>query len=293
MRNDRHHRHVHYRALAVLFPLASLAACAATGDGPEKTGTEGEELTAASAFHKSVCTEDAPGFARCHARVRTDAHGAATSSTTPAGLGVSDLRSAYNIPTWISSSAAIAIVDAYDDPNAEADLGAYRTQFGLSACTTANGCFQKVNQTGASTPIPTGNTGWGLEISLDLAMASAACPSCRILLVEANSSGMSDLGTAEQTAARLGATVISNSWGESESNVATVLGVPVDDSYFNHPGVAIFASSGTPDTVRPTRPLHASSLRWVAPRSRRPRARREAGRKRRGRGRAPGAPRRG
>ena len=106
----------------------------------------------------------------------------------------------------------MGIVDAYDDPNAESDLGVYRSQFGLAACTTANGCFRKVNQSGG-TRYPRANGGWAQEISLDLDMVSAICPNCHILLVEASSNSLSNLGTAVNEAAALGATEISNSYG--------------------------------------------------------------------------------
>src|SRR6185437_16595565 len=100
---------------------------------------------------------------------------------TPPGYGPNDLRSAYNLPsTTAGGGQTVAIVDAYDDPRAETDLGVYRTQFGLTACTTANGCFRKVNQTGGAS-YPVGNSGWAEEISLDLDMVTAICPNCHIL----------------------------------------------------------------------------------------------------------------
>jgi subtilase family serine protease len=131
----------------------------------------------------------------------------------------------------------VAIVDAFDDPNAEADLGVYRAAYGLPACTTANGCFRKVNQTGGTTP-PAADTGWAEEISLDVDMVSAVCQNCKILLVEANTNGVSDLLAAETTAANLGADVISNSWGANDSSFETSW----DTSLPN--GLAITASSG-------------------------------------------------
>jgi subtilase family serine protease len=130
----------------------------------------------------------------------------------------------------------VAIVDAYDDPSAEADLGAYRSQYGPPSCTTANGCFKKVNESGG-TSYPTSNGGWAQEISLDLDMVSAICPNCHILLVEASSSSFADLGTAENYAAAH-ANEISNSWGGSDTSDS------IYGSYFNHPGVAITASTG-------------------------------------------------
>src|SRR6185312_15425404 len=102
------------------------------------------------------------------------------------------------------SGQTVAIVDAQDDPNAESDLATYRSTYGLPACTTANGCFKKINQNGG-TSYPTADTGWAGEISLDVDMVSAVCPSCHILLVEATSANMSDLGTAVNQAVTQGA----------------------------------------------------------------------------------------
>ncbi|WP_405615888.1 peptidase S8 [Streptomyces sp. NBC_00076] len=167
----------------------------------------------------------------------------AADASTPSGYGPSDLQSAYGLTSAAASSGSgrtIAIVDAYDDPNAEADLAKYRSYYGLTACTTANGCFKKVSQTGSTTSLPTADSGWGQEISLDLDMASATCPNCHILLVEAKSSSMANLGTAVNEAVTLGAKYVSNSYGGSESSSDT----SYDSSYFNHAGVAITVSAG-------------------------------------------------
>jgi subtilase family serine protease len=133
----------------------------------------------------------------------------------------------------------VAIVDAYDDPNAESNLAVYRSTYGIAACTTANGCFEKVNQNGVQGTYPRGDSGWAQEISLDLDMVSAACPNCKILLVEANSASFTDLGIAENQAASLGANAISNSYGGSEFSGETSADTP-----YNHPGIAITVSSG-------------------------------------------------
>ena len=188
---------------------------------------------------KKVCGPEAQGFARCHALVAVDAKGHAAASATPTGLNPVDLRSAYKLTSTGGTGKTIAIVDAFDDPNAAADLATYRAQFGIPACTAASGCFRKVDQNGG-TSYPTGNVGWGQEISLDLDMASAICPNCKILLVEAASSSIVNLGTAVNTAARLGANVISNSYGGGEFSGET----SVDTSYYRHAGVAVVASSG-------------------------------------------------
>src|SRR5262249_11759682 len=119
------------------------------------------------------------------------------------------------------------------------DLAIYRAQFGLPPCTTANGCFKKVNQSGQASPLPSPDPGWAGEIALDIDMVSAACPGCKILLVEANTAS-TDLGVAVNTAAALGANAISNSYGGDEDSSDPTL----NSSYFNPPGVLITASTG-------------------------------------------------
>ena len=157
----------------------------------------------------------------------------------PVGLGPSQIQSAYELAGLSAAGRTVAIVDAYDDPKAESDLATYRSTYGLPACTTANGCFKKVNQNGAASPLPTGDPGWGTEISLDLDAVSAACPSCHIVLVEANTPTDSDLMAAVDSAVRLGAVAVSNSYGGSESSSELT-----SDAHLNHPGVAITVSSG-------------------------------------------------
>jgi subtilase family serine protease len=150
------------------------------------------------------------------------------------------LESAYNTPSATDGSGqTVAIVDAYDDPSAAADLTSYRAFFGLSACTTANGCFRKVNESGGTT-YPAGNTSWGQEISLDLDMVSAICPNCHILLVEANSASIADLGTSVNEAVSLGANVVSNSYGGPEYSTET----SDNTKYYSHPGVAVTVAAG-------------------------------------------------
>lgn len=199
------------------------------------------------AFHIEACPGPAAfGTARCHAHLVTDAQGrlkenvrtGAWPNATPSGYGPNDLRAAYGVTGLGGSSTTIAIVDAYGYANAEADLAVYRSQYGLAACTTANGCFRKVNQNGVQGGYPRNNVGWEQETALDLDMASAMCPNCRILLVEASSSSYANLAAAENTAASLGAHVISNSYGGGESGTAAY------EAAYDHAGVAITVSSG-------------------------------------------------
>jgi subtilase family serine protease len=221
-------RHLSAFGLAALLALAMVAPSA-------PTFAAASFVTSPSAKYAHVCGAVGTGFVRCHAILLLN-----TNTGSPSGYNPSDIQSAYKVPfSTASSGQTVAIVDAYDDPKAESDLDVYRSQFGLSPCTTANGCFRKVTQTG-STKYPRGNIGWAEEISLDLDMVSATCPNCHILLVEANTNSLTDLGTAVNEAAKLGANAISNSYGGSESSSDPTY----DAAYYNHPGIAITASSG-------------------------------------------------
>src|SRR3954451_5715188 len=179
------------------------------------------------------------GFSHCQLKLLGNLKRDPLAAAAPAGgYGPADIQSAYKLPAG-GTGQTVAIVDAYDDKTAEADLNTYRSTYGLPACTTANGCFKKVNQNGVQGSYPANNQGWALEISLDIDMVSAACPSCHILLVEATNNSNADLYTAVDTAARLGANAISNSYGAAESSSD-----PASNVHFNHPGTAITASSG-------------------------------------------------
>jgi subtilase family serine protease len=182
------------------------------------------------------------GFSHCNLNLLGDLKGRPLAAATPSGYGPPDLQSAYSLASAAASAGGgqtVAIVDAFDDTKAASDLNTYRSTYGLPPCTTANGCFKKVNQNGVQGSYPANNQGWALEISLDLQMVSAVCPNCHILLVEANSATNTALYASEDTAARLGATEISNSYGGSESSSD-----PASNVHFNHPGIAITVSSG-------------------------------------------------
>jgi kumamolisin len=141
-------------------------------------------------------------------------------------------------------SRAIAIVDAYDDPNAASDLAYFSAQFGLPAPK-----FQVVYAGGTK---PAGNLGWEIEESLDIEWAHAMAPNAKIYLVEAASNSYTDLFTAVSTAGRLvaaaGGGEVSMSWGGGEfSSEANY------DSYFTTSGVVYFASTGdAPGTSFPS-----------------------------------------
>jgi subtilase family serine protease len=192
---------------------------------------------ATSTRQVAVCKRAPHGRVGCFAiRVDRYAAGRIRHADAPIGYGPAEIRSAYALPAT-GAGQTVAIVDAYDDPVAEADLAVYRSQFGLPECTTGNGCFRKVDQTGGHA-LPSPDPGWAQEISLDLDMVSAACPACRVLLVEASSASQANLGAAVNTAARLGADAISNSYGGPDASDRTY------GRYYHHAGVAITASTG-------------------------------------------------
>ncbi|MDT4989889.1 MAG: hypothetical protein QOI74_3983, partial [Micromonosporaceae bacterium] len=214
-------------------------AASAQQTDPAQTSAANVTANVAGNVAANCAAPGTPRVMRCLSLRRTDVKTAlaVVPNATPAGLGPAQLTSAYKLPAG-GSGATVAIVDAMDNPNAEADLAVYRTQFGLPACTTANGCFTKVNENGAAAPLPAADAGWAGEIALDVDMVSAVCPNCKILLVEANAPTTTDLYTAVDYAAAH-AKYVSNSWGGPEYS-----GQTTDDVHFNHPGVAITVSSG-------------------------------------------------
>jgi subtilase family serine protease len=212
-------------AAAVLF-ASVLVAPGASASGTAK----------AEASFSPVCSATTAGTGRCEALLSS---AAGLVNGVPRGYGPSDLQSAYKLRvSKAGSGQTVAIVNAFDNPNVEADLATYRSMFGLPPCTTANGCFRQVNQDGGSA-LPQQNIGWGAETALDVDMVSAICPNCNILLVEASGANLQHLSAAENTAAALGADAISNSYGNSEFASQTKF-----DSSYNHPGIAITAATG-------------------------------------------------
>ncbi len=198
----------------------------------------------ASGIANACPTHPAPGYATCFAQVRTSAFGAKAF----AGYTPTQIRAAYSLP--IGAHQTVAIVDAFDDPNAESDLANYRSTFGLPPCTTANGCFKKVNQTGG-TIYPAPDVGWSVEITLDLDAVSAACRTCHILLVEATTNSFANLAAGVNYAATQSVSAISNSYGGGDQG-------PL--SAYNHPGIAITASTGDSGYVGASSPASFASV---------------------------------
>ncbi len=235
--------------------LLGLAAPAATLGA--STAASNKPLAPSNYSTQQVCGAAGPGQARClavrlvprtaAARAHNHPIGMSTRRVVTAGeptegvdgLTPEDLHRGYNLPAQASSQQTIALVDAYNDPDAENDLEIYSKEFGLPLCTKANGCFRQINQEGNTSPLPTDEGGWSLEISLDIETAHAVCPNCKILLVEANSEGDRDLEAAENTAVAAGATEVSNSYGGGEAE-----GQDPAAAAYNHQGVVITASAG-------------------------------------------------
>ncbi|MFL4908401.1 kelch repeat-containing protein [Streptomyces sp. MMS24-I2-30] len=215
------------------------AAAGATGAAPSSTAgyrPVGCALPLPAAERKG----DAP-YATCDLMGVTDRHGAlaADADVPPAtALTPNDIRAAYDLPEG-GAGQTVAIVDAGGYASAEADLAVFRTTYGLPACTTENGCFTKVDQNGGHN-LPAEDPHWSMETALDLDAVSAACPQCHILLVQADSAAIDDLGQAENTAAAQHPVAISNSYGIPGEGSAPA----AYDHYYDHPGVAVTASSG-------------------------------------------------
>ena len=245
------------------WPAAAAAVTAAvlatmTGAATAATRPAGSPSVAHSvtlyAVGKRVCAAKSPGVASCYAEIRklvskgTEgarsfrvAAGATAAGTIgPAGgLTPGDLGSAYGLTTTGGSGQTVAVVDAYNDPNINADLQSFDTHYGLAACSTTNGCLRVVNQAGGSTLPANDTTGWSVEEALDVETVHSVCQGCKVILVEASSPLNTDLATAENTAVSLGAGEVSNSFGEPESGTSTSF-----QAAFNHPGVVITASAG-------------------------------------------------
>jgi hypothetical protein len=229
---------------AVVFAATPVGASPASGRAPLLSGLV-DFGCANPANHLSTkllgaVRQHAQNGVTCFGKARAEAGKAGPHITAgPVGNGPSQIQSAYKLAGLHANGRTVGIVDAFDDPKAESDLAKYRAAYGLPPCTTANGCFRKVNQNGQTSPLPAVDYGWALEISLDLDAVSAACPDCHILLVEASSATTDALMIGVDTAVRLGAVAVSNSYGAAEDS-----SILAADAHLNHPGVAITASSG-------------------------------------------------
>ena len=152
------------------------------------------------------------------------------------GLVPSQVRRAYGFNQIANQGAGqtIAIITAFDHNRIEDDLAVFSQTFNLPACTTQNGCFKKVS-VGAN---PGTKQIWALEAAVCVEWAHAIAPQARILLVEAKSDKLSLLLDAVDFAVQQGASVVSMSWGATETP-GTLL-----DSHFLAANVTFVAGSG-------------------------------------------------
>lgn len=198
-----------------------------------------------------VCASGAG--ARCSAFVAVDHGGRPLATGSPTGFNPPDFWFSYQLPpqtasSWTWNGQTVALVDAFDDPAAEADLNTYRSQFGLPPCTTANGCLVKVNERGTN-HYPRFDELWAFEISIDTQMVSALCADCRILLIEVKSQSFKDEFAGVDEAYTLGADEISLSWGTDE-----FAGETAYDQHFrqrNSGGHAVAVTAATGDSGYP------------------------------------------
>ncbi len=170
------------------------------------------------------------------------ASGAGLTSPPISAFQPAQIRHAYGFDLVSNQGAGqtLALVDAYDDPNAESDLAVFSQQFKLPVASTSNGFFRKVYATGHK---PAANANWSVEISLDVEWAHAIAPRATIILVEAASNNLSDLLKGVDVAVRNGATVVSMSWDSGEFS-----GEPNWDNHFVANGVTFLAASGDAGT---------------------------------------------
>jgi hypothetical protein len=244
----------HLRALG--FAVVALGASSALAGGDAWAASAPPTAPAPGTRYAKVhqvCPAPEPGDARCFAlsliptapsAPGVSAYqlaGGASSAGPAGGLTPADLASAYHYSTSAGGTGqTVAIVDAYDDPNIEKDLGTFDSQYGLSPCTTANGCFEKVSQTGSTKLLPAADqVGWSVEMSLDVETVHSVCPACKVLVVEADTETLANLAVAVNEAVSLGATEVSNSYGALEAQMGAT-----EQSAYSHAGVVIAASSG-------------------------------------------------
>ena len=173
-----------------------------------------------------------PGFARPPLHLNLNPHDA-TSNYGP--YSPTQIRHAYGVDQLAVGTTGtgqkIGIVDAYGDPSIQTDLNNFCSYYKISS-TTVTILYPQGKPT-------TGNSGWALETALDVEWAHAIAPGASIILSVAKSASLSDLLGAVDAAVSAGATVVSMSWGATES-----AGISAYDSHFQASGVTFVASSG-------------------------------------------------
>jgi hypothetical protein len=227
--------------------------------------TSAQQLPARAGAHRALSADAArsacagPQNAPCTTIVRAeDAPRTGVQATPPNGYAPADLQSAYNLTAASAADgtgATVAVIGTYDDPTAASDLSVYRAQYGLPSCSTTTGCFTQLNEDGQASPpaptLPADDDSYLTSQAIDTDMVSAVCPNCKILLLEANNTDITDMGTAVESAVTLGAQYVIVGWSNyGGANYATSV-----EPDFDHPGVAITAPAG--DTGYVSSPVYA------------------------------------
>src|SRR5450631_2615871 len=241
---DRHVLSKRFIAQLAAIAILALPACSGGVSSTQVPATNAGDTGSVASAQRSVqgsraiaasCSAASASNAAC-----TNVEVASTTiygPTTPAqqipGLHPSDLQSAYNLPSATAGSGqTIAVIITDTDPNAESDLAVYRSTFGLPPCTTANGCLQIIASKKAR-----GNAEWAREASIDLDMASAICPNCKLMVYQAKDTKDGNLAAGVAAAVSAGATVVSNSYAIAEVSSE-------NNAMWAHPGVPIVAAAG-------------------------------------------------
>lgn len=216
-------------ALALVVTLCALSGSAVAKPQPETTHGNPH----------AVCAQPASEHAECGVLVDAKpTSGTVNAPLDPSAYGPAQFHGAYNVPATAATPVTIALIEANDNPNAKADLDVYNQTMRLPAFPTCSAsvtvsCFQKVTQKSKMFT----SESWIVESSLDVQTAHQMCQNCKILLVEAASSSMSDLLWGVDQAVALGAQVVSMSWGRTETTTSY-------DAHFSKPGIAFVASTG-------------------------------------------------
>ena len=274
-------------SLRWLLPVGAIVAALALVLAWMNTSGTGAKLTASSSTQpafQAVCPPATPGTVTCFSIRRTMVPHAATPNALPAGLHPADLRSAYKMPSSVpgagrpspSSTRTTTRTPRPTSPLPQRlrPAGVHHRQRLLPQGQRE----RRHHAAGGRTPAgPT-------EISLDLDMVSAICPSCHILLVEANSAQVKRPGHGGQHSGAARAPVRRrNSYGGAEYQRRGRRRRPL----LQPPGRGDHVRSGdTGYGVESTRRPRSTSPRSAAPRST-GRQDRAAGRD--GRGPAPGS----
>jgi subtilase family serine protease len=228
------------RLIAALLGAGALAVTTVTA-GVQVADAAAPRLTHISGLHaQRVCAKATAGHATCFAKVLVNKKGAVPMATSPLATALSpaQLRAAYTLNGTSGAGRTVAIVDAYGYPNLERDLGIYRAQYGMPACTRANGCLRVIDQNGG-TNLPRMNVGWAQEQALDVDAVSATCPDCKIVVVQTKTNSFANLAAGVVTASKQsGVVAISNSYGGGDLADSTY------GASYNHPGQAVTASTG-------------------------------------------------